>query len=179
MGPNEKDPFDDLLEGALRRYSEVEPRAGLEGRILARLATSPCPSRIRWAWAMALVTVAVIVSVWFGTSGRGAYRRNVAVNIVPGLTTPHAHPSPPHQTLSSPKTHPHRRRPSATVALAREPALQQFPSPRPMTEQELMLVEYVEHYPKEATIIAKEQDEFQKKVEQAQKEAAEELISAQ
>ena len=42
-----------------------------------------------------------------------------------------------------------------------------------------MLVEYVEHYPKEAMLIAKEQDEFQKKVEQAQKEAAEDSMSAQ
>jgi hypothetical protein len=175
-----RDQFDDLLDGALKQYGTVEPRTGLEGRVLARLAASPSPPHIRWAWAMAVVTaVVVILSVWIGTSRPRAYHQKVAVKIAPRLTTPHTPPSPSQQTLSNPRSHPRRSRPSATVALAAEPALQHFPSPRPMSEQELMLVEYVEHYPKEAILIAKEQEEFQKRVEQAEKEAAEDSISAQ
>ena len=179
MGLSDRDQFDELLDGALRHYGEVAPRAGLEGRVLARLAASPSPLRIRWAWVAVVTAVVVILSVWIGTSRRGAYRQNVAVKLAPGQTTPHTPTSPGQQTLSSPRFHPQRSRPSATVALAPEPAVKQFPSPRPMSEQELMLVEYVEHYPKEAMLIAKEQDEFQKKVEQAQKEAAEDSMSAQ
>ena len=36
MEPRGRDQFEDLLDGALKQYGNVEPRPGLEGRVLAR-----------------------------------------------------------------------------------------------------------------------------------------------
>lgn len=59
----ERDRIDDLLDHALQGYSDVEPRAGFEARILARLRTAP--KRPMWytpAFAVpAVVILAVIV----------------------------------------------------------------------------------------------------------------------
>jgi len=49
--------------------------------------------------------------------------------------------------------------------VAKEPKLEQFPSPRPLTEQERFLKQYVEKFPDEAMLIAKVQTERQKELE--------------
>jgi hypothetical protein len=176
MGANDRNQFDDLLHSALKRYSEVEPRMGLEGRLLARLAATPRQSRNRWVWAMAAVSALCIIAVaWFGVPLVKESHQEVAPTTSMVLSPTRAPQASITQAASAQVSLSRRARPLAKVA--REPALQQFPSPRPMSEQELLLVEYVEHYPKEATLIAKEQAEFQNRVEQAQNEAAEELIS--
>ena len=178
MRTNGSDQFDDLLDGALKRYSEVEPRMGLEGRMLAKLAATPRQSRTHWVWAMAAVsTLSIIFVVWFGVPRVKESPQTGAPTTSTVLPPPRAPQSSIQQAASAQVSLSRRTRPLAKVA--REPVLRQFPSPRPMSEQELMLVEYVEHYPKQAILIAKEQAEFQKRVEQAQQEAAEDSISDQ
>jgi hypothetical protein len=61
---------DDLLERALASYTPVSPRAGLEGRMLARLAAAEEPARRRafafwpWVWgATGAVAAAIVLTV--------------------------------------------------------------------------------------------------------------------
>ncbi len=57
----------------------------------------------------------------------------------------------------------HRPLPKAIVA--DNPKLDHFPSLRPLSEQEKLLVRYVQQFPKEAELIAKEQAESENEVE--------------
>jgi hypothetical protein len=49
------------------------------------------------------------------------------------------------------------------AAVAEEPRLEQFPSPRPLSEQEEMLARYVQEETQEAKLVAKAQTEMLKK----------------
>ena len=53
-----------------------------------------------------------------------------------------------------------------TVVAAANPKLDQFPSPRPLSEEEQLLVRYVHEFPEEAVLIAKAQAESEKEIEQ-------------
>jgi hypothetical protein len=49
--------------------------------------------------------------------------------------------------------------------------LEQFPSPRPLSQEEVILARYAQHFPTEAVLIAQQQDKFQQEIEQAEQEA--------
>ena len=51
-----------------------------------------------------------------------------------------------------------RRVPASTAAA--HPKLDQFPSPQPLSAEEIALVQYVENFPKEARLVAQAQQEF-------------------
>lgn len=168
-----RDRFDDLLDDALKRYGDVEPRVGLEGRVLANLAAQLVERTIRarrlWAAANvgALIVVAILVGHGFlAKPARMAPLQGEDAQLAPAV------PSPKAAEFASGMAPPVRRyrRP---VRAQTEAKLRQFPSPRPMSEQELMLREYVERFPEEAVLIAKQQDRFQASVEQAQREIQE------
>lgn len=55
--------------------------------------------------------------------------------------------------------------------------LDQFPSPQPLTEQERLLARYVQDYPQEAVILAREQAEFEKEIEQWKRDLSLEIHS--
>src|SRR5690348_11088386 len=67
--PNGRSRLDDHLDAALANYTAVEPRAGLENRILANLKAERCrPAGVAWwqwtgiaATAIAIVIVALFV----------------------------------------------------------------------------------------------------------------------
>ena len=50
--------------------------------------------------------------------------------------------------------------------MAANPRLDQFPSPRALSEQEKLLVRYVHEFPEEAVLIAQAQAESEKEIEQ-------------
>jgi hypothetical protein len=55
---------------------------------------------------------------------------------------------------------------SATIeAVGASPRLDQFPSQRPLSEQEQLLKTYVSRFPKEAALIADEQAQREKEIE--------------
>ena len=62
------DELDKLLDDALASYSRQEPRAGLSGRVMARVQSEGERSPARWfIWAFAAAAVACIVialAVW-------------------------------------------------------------------------------------------------------------------
>jgi len=58
--------------------------------------------------------------------------------------------------------------------MAAEDRLDRFPSPQPLSEQELALARYVSEFPQEATLIARTQAEFENEIRQKMKETGSE-----
>jgi hypothetical protein len=174
MGSHDRDRFDDLLEGALKRYAAVEPRAGIEGRVLENLAAQRERRLIGWRWMWALSSIGALVvalALWPSHSSSG-----IAPDQRPGREGSATIVPPAPKTVQSVSAKPRqvRRAPRALKAvLEAEAKLPRFPSPRPIGEQELLLVEYVQRYPDEAILIAKQQGQFQAAVEQAEREIRE------
>jgi hypothetical protein len=168
MGPEGRDQFDDLLDGALKHYGDVEPRVGLEGRVLARLPSGR-PTPVRWTAVLAGVCIsALTVGVWWGLSPRKDIPR------FGGAVTPQelgtTQPNPP--TAIEPGLRPAEHKAIPIKAGRRgEPKLPQFPSMRVLSRQELAMASYVERFPKEAALIAQEQRSFEDEIRETEKAA--------
>lgn len=168
MAPHDKDQFDDLLDAALKRYGEVEPRAGLERRVLATLARESHTNWLRpWTWASAAAFACLLtVVVWIGLVGRKQ---------PPHISAPAAKVSTKENRLETAEVPPHIDKTRRTgkhevrkirVQLANTtPRLEQFPSPRPLSEQEKLLVAYASEYPKQAAEVAQEQGRRDKELQ--------------
>jgi len=169
--------LDRVLDAALAKYAAVEPRAGLEERVLANLRAQPSHSRIHnwWHWsALAAVAAVIVIAVALAwRSGRPAHPvtagppsiatpapnepgRQFVGNSAENRTQPQGHA--PVQTAR-----PHR--PAPAVVASAEPKLDQFPSPQPLSEEELALARYAQSFPKEATLIAQAQQEFELEIQ--------------
>lgn len=155
MNADERDQFAERwVDHALAHYSDAKPRAGFEGRILARLAAQeaervPAWRKIVWIPVVCAVMIALVV----GFSVRWQTKRPSASPPVVVAT-----PSAPVQghlpatvaTNSRPKMILQRRRVRATgavVAKVSEPRQAQFPAPAPPTEQERLFAAYLSATP--------------------------------
>jgi hypothetical protein len=174
---NQRNPdnstFDREINAALAKYVAAEPRAGLEDRILANLRAERQHSSVRigWRWLAAGVAAVVIVaalSLWKSAkpapdSATHQPAMTQQADKQTGTRIVANHASAP----VSPAESTTRKRPGALSAPPRQagPRLDHFPSPRPLTEEEKLLVRYVQDFPREAVVIAKEQAEFEQKME--------------
>jgi len=154
--------LDRALDAALTRYAAVEPRAGLEERVLAHLSgeRAKLPARTWWKWSVAIAIAAVFVLA-------------IAMGLRPGRPShpviaiqPPAPDKPTHATQAANpafevtprrrmRTHSmvaRRSEPGALVAIL--PKLDQFPSPSPLSDQEKILLSYVAEDPERAALIA-------------------------
>jgi hypothetical protein len=128
------DQLDRIIDSALAEYSNVEPRAELEQRVLAHLRQRK--ARRAWAFAGALAVAAMIVLT-------------LAVQPHPSEAPPVERPQPPvavAKQMPAPvaAARPHaRRQPSV-------PKRRQFPTFSPLTEQERVLLRAVRLNPEEA-----------------------------
>jgi hypothetical protein len=162
LGQNDRsDQIDRALDAALAKYAAVEPRAGLEERVLVNLHAGHARrvNHAWWRWGLGAAAGAVIVLTvalaW--RSGRPsppaiANRRAVVKQDLTQLASHdgHAvHSRPPHP-LRRGSAHPGH--PGAVVAGSAK--LDRFPSPRPLSEQEKILANYVSEYPEHAALIA-------------------------
>jgi hypothetical protein len=162
---------DRVLDVALAKYAAVEPHAGLEARILANLRAEQTrtPDRAWWHWSLPAAVIAVLVVAlslaW--RSGKPTHPVDATVQPSPQRSgtrllsnrggsqvrgnhvLPHKHEA---QTTAV------RRSRSEDVAAA-APKLDQFPSPRPLSEQEKMLRSYVAENPERAVLIARARSE--------------------
>ena len=182
-GPMDSD-LDRILDAALAKYSAVEPRAGLEGRILANLRAERAPDSVRswWRWSLAAVVAAVFVialAMAFrpGKSSKPTIASHPDVTVQPAHEPEQRFANGDHGTdRNAPKpVRKHRNRPdSAEIQVAaRTPKLDQFPSPQPLSEQEQILASYVHNYPKDAALMAearmeslqRDQEEIQREME--------------
>lgn len=180
MADVKRDELDDELDLALAKYAAVKPRTGLEERILAniRAERAHVPDRAWWHWGLAAAVAAVLVVAMAWRLGKPSH--SVVVS----------HPSAATQVLKEPGTQdaangqrsgPHPLGPSPAqkttaihahppVAMAAEARLDRFPSPQPLSEQELALARYVSEFPQEATLIARTQAEFENEIRQKMKD---------
>lgn len=167
MDNNNQNQFvDDLLDAGLTRYSNVAPRPGLEGRIVANAhAAEDRRSWFVWAGRLAFGGLAAILVVGVVTLMR--------LRVPPPPRVPSAAasalqsvPRPlPAPSMRSPRAL-HRRplllahRPvlPASKPAVREARMPQFPSPQPPTEQERLLAQYVRITPAEALSASRSDD---------------------
>jgi hypothetical protein len=177
------DELDRELNAALTKFAAVEPRRGLEDRILVNLRAERQHNSARtwWRWPVVAALAALIV-VAVSISWRSAK--------VPYITTQHP-PAPtneynrtqtannnnketritrPHNTVSK-RRGKHAVSHPATV-LAPAPRLGQFPSPQPLSEQEEILARYVARFPEHAALIALA------RTEELQRDTTEEMAEA-
>src|ERR1700680_2964492 len=169
------DALDRELDAALAQYGAVEPRAGLEQRVLTNLQAerAKIASRTWWRWPLtvalaAAVTIAVGVSLTWRSAKTSpvvsADRRPSSVQsgrqYGPVLTAD-ARNSPP--LISSARRNQTNRDRRRQPTVAAGPKLEQFPSPQPMSEQEKILARYVAQYPEHAALIAEARTEALRK----------------
>jgi hypothetical protein len=183
---SENDALDRELDAALAKYVAVEPRAGLEERVLAnfRAEREHAAARVWWRWQALAVAAAVLVVAAVSPIGRPAMWR-------PGKPAPDVksyQPAAAAQGDKQPGTRvatndlgsPVRRagpavasrparhgvRPPQVIDDANGPRLDHFPSPRPLSDEEKLLVLYVRDFPRDAVMIAQAQAESEKEMEQ-------------
>jgi hypothetical protein len=164
MKSNEKwktdDDFDRALDGVLAKYASVEPRAGLEERILANLRSAPTtPNANPWwngrmAAVLAVVLMIAALLVWWRNQSSPP---PIVVHRPPLREAPIDPYVANRETTQAAKTKPHRRttgpRPQRET-VASGPKLDVFPSPLPLSEQEKLLAIYVGQSPEHAALVA-------------------------
>jgi hypothetical protein len=173
------------LDAALAKFATAEPRPGLDQRILAnlRIEHKRAAKRSWWRWpAVAALAVVIIVSLsvaW--RSGKPAQniggqqpsatvqtnqdaKTLVANNGGSGSIRP-LEAGPGSRVKSRALSDP------ATIVVP-APKLEQFPSPRPLSEQETILTRYVANYPEHAALIA------QARSDELRRDSAEEMAVA-
>ena len=179
MEPKDNERIADRwLDVALKQYGIAEPRAGLEGRVLANLQAekeSLAGRRNWWPAVAACAVVAVVVGVLFLMREHSKARKQIAggqmtINQPQGPLTSRREPEVKTVPVAAP------RRKSAQskrlhLAETSEPRLAQFPAPRPLTRQEQLLVRYVHERPEEAKREAQAQAElFQRSLAEFEKQ---------
>jgi len=156
--------FDRALDGALAKYAEIEPRAGLEERVLANLQIERPTADVRawWRWPSAVGLAAIVLVV---LALPYAWRTPKPLPLQAHVATP-TQSNPPKRDVPSrqipldAQTASRRARsvPRASVA-AVQPKRAQFPSPEPLSEQEKILADYVVRFQEQAVLIARFNEE--------------------
>jgi|SRR5580658_3038371 hypothetical protein len=183
MADRKQYELDRALDATLAQYAAVEPRAGLDDRILANLRAERArvPEGGSWRWGVAVALAAMVIVALALTLKSGKQSRPVVANHWSATTQGSKEPAilaassgganqhPLHASNSAKKqTTNHIRRETVVAA---NPKLDQFPSPQPLSEQELALARYVSEFPEEATLIARTQAEFENEIRQQMKDA--------
>lgn len=170
MEPNEKErSLDEWLDAGLRQYGQAEPRLGLETRILARVRAERenAPTR-RWLWWPALAGLTAILLIGVGVFLVKSKDSGVQSPLAKGSQAPLEQKAPePSQAKGSPIQQASSRRirtiPRPARSHVAEPVLarlDQFPSPQPLSEQEVILARYLEQFPREAGLMAQAQTQL-------------------
>ncbi len=163
MNLRDNDRLDQWLDSALSEYGEAEPRAGLEKRVMANLAlrtTDANGPRRWWALATSAAVVGVAMLLWLGELHHRKFAANVIGSEHSGREKRGAGnaASEVKQAAAEPSKYRRIRQRSVNALRSAEiPKVSQFPSPRPLSEQEKLLVRYVNESPSDAVLIAKEQ----------------------
>ena len=145
----QRDEFDLIISEALAGYTEAEPLAGLEERVLRRVQQRVEHRRVfLWRWSLATaVAAALAIAIWIGA---GVVHRRPSSTIVAekGATAPEARQSLQVRSVPRTTTELSRPLPGAPTALpsAGIPGFRvssktrQFPTPAPLTANEHALL---------------------------------------
>jgi hypothetical protein len=163
MDDKEKRFVDELLNASLRRYASAEPRPGLEGRVLAGVRARQQANRRRsiWAWGMGLAAVAAMVALmliyWprpqsapLPVTARAPANVSapVVANAAPSVQPPVSHRPPRQAPPNRLDWRPH-----------------QFPTPRPLSEQEKLLVIYAQSLKGTPAVMAQQDNDIEHDLE--------------
>jgi len=154
---NTRDKLDRLIDGALADYSDAEPLAGLEARVVSRVRVAGAGRRRMFAWGLGFAVAAsvVVVGILIWNGQRVALKPTVASGV--------AHVEPPPAVSIKGAI---RVRPAARSRHSRAlPKLDQFPAPTPLTPEERALITLVQRHPRDAEIFAELQKQADKPVE--------------
>jgi len=173
MRNDKRDPFlDELLEASLKQYRGEEPRSGLEIRILAGVRSRQRATRWRGlVWAVAAcagILAAVIMTLHFVRAPLRPPAPNAALRVpesgahgapLRGATAPRASGTADarfggSRLVRGSKEKP--RTPKPGVRATERP--EQFPTPLPLTEQESLLLVYLNRASK-SDLLAKDDKE--------------------
>lgn len=157
---NNDHKLDRVLNELLSQYSAVEPRPGLETKVLARLRESAHAhtrwwmSRWLWAGAATATTAAIILFALFST--RQAPRPPAIATAPPRQKAPqfqHPHVAEPGPTrLAAARPAPRRRPHRSSVANMSVARKEVFPSPEPLSQQDMLLLRYLAATPHEELV---------------------------
>ena len=150
MTENERKEFvDELLDTSLNLYSQVEPRPGLEARLLANVPQQAQRFAWQWVWIPAAATAAILMAALaFYATRQNPVSPAPTVAQIPAPSMPAPVVSEPHPSTSwagGERT----RQPGR---LGAGPRLATFPAPVPLSEQERLLLRFVQQTPKEQLI---------------------------
>ena len=137
MNGERRDGLDPMLDAALRDYSNPEPRAGFEQRMLGRIQSNPPVRLPLWpiAWWLVPVSVAAIV-LYMITVGRHR---------------PKVQPLPPvAQVTSSPALPPVPMIATAPPRRTKPPKRERLPAPETLTAGEKALLQFARSNPEQA-----------------------------
>ena len=160
MDDKERDRFAvELLDAALRRYRSLEPRPGLEERVLASLrARRRAGPWLGWkglAWAVPAAVLATVALALY------LNRRTVPFSGPPPRSIAVRKPEPPAAAVSQGATRPHSHVPQSRVARPQPARREQFPTQAPLSEQEKLLLLYVNQAPGPLLIAQTDSDALQ------------------
>jgi hypothetical protein len=143
MENNHRDDLDRMIDAALPAYSDAEPLAGLEQRVLSRIEIAGSASRRRvwlpWAIAASIVMAAAVSTIALRT------KRRTSPQIAVVMRAPELPKAPPIQQVRQVSTQ-RPRRPSPKAL----PKQERFPAISPITSQERALLALVTQHPAEA-----------------------------
>lgn len=182
-GQPENDPFEQKLEFALAKYAAVEPRTGLEDRVLANLRTTPVSTLVWWRWGMAAGLATVLVAaglVWRGGKPSPAITTNHPSTVILSPNKPAPEIGKHNDNHKGARAQRRGQRGAERevrfqIAAEKEPKLDRFPSPQRLSEQEKILESYVAKYPERAVLLARLRTE---QLRQDQMEQTQELPSS-
>jgi hypothetical protein len=176
----ERDDLDRALDAALAKYASLEPREGLEERILANLraAGTRRAQRAWWNWGFAVLAAVLAIAAVAIWRWNQPTQTPVAVHpptqeqapVAPNLAHRDRNNAPP--TKSVQWRRPQHRPQHESVAA--NPKLDVFPSPLPLNEQEKILASYVSQYPQHAALVAEARmDDLRQETEERRRIASE------
>jgi hypothetical protein len=150
MTRNDKNgTVDRWLDAGLRQQAQVVPSEGLENRILANLSEQRRSHTYYWRWTpvlAGLIFVVIMAIFWPKQAAQPVIQSDEvrpqpsqAIKSTPEIASQTRRTPPRHATGKSAD--------DATAATA--PKLDQFPSPRPLSQQEELLLAYLRQVPKE------------------------------
>lgn len=162
--------LDRQLDAALSKFAAVEPRAGLEARVLAnlRIGRERATRHSWWRWP-AIAALAAVIAVAVSLVWKSGKSTPVIMAQHPPATTQTNQAGtqsasnggssriPPDAGRPARRSKPPVSGTATVITLA--PKLEQFPSPEAMSDQEKMLADYVAHFQEQAVLIARFNEE--------------------
>jgi hypothetical protein len=161
MDADDRNRFlDELLDHALEQFGHAEPRLGLENRMLANLrAESKRMARTcRWVLVLgtAMVATFAIIAIWIATSRPEPANLTITRRQVSGQPSVTSRQDQPREIPLRTREPQHVNHASLRSSRGKAvlPRLRQFPSPRPLSNQEELFLAYVKAAPNSEVIAA-------------------------